>query len=133
MVVGSAETDGMSSSLWTAQFRKGLVELGVLAALARNEAYGYEIVERLNGTAGLETSESTVYPLLARLEREGHLHVRTAPSPSGPPRRYYRLTAAGHKRLHNMARYWFEIQASLNDLVKEFRDDDDRPREAGQQ
>src|SRR3954454_23013813 len=113
------EVECMSSPLWTAQFRKGLVELCVMATLARDEAYGYQILERLNGTAGLATTESTVYPLLARLERDGHLSVRTAPSTSGPPRRYYRLTAAGRQRLQNMARYWFQIQDSINHLLKE--------------
>ena len=121
----------MSTTLWTTQFRKGLVEFCVLATLDPGEAYGYEIVERLNGAAGLATAESTVYPLLARLEREGHLTVRTAPSPSGPPRRYYRLTAAGRQRLRNMAHYWFQIQESINHLVKEYRHDDGAP-EPGQ-
>lgn len=120
----------MSAALWTTQFRKGLVEFCVLATLEPGEAYGYQILERLNGAAGLATAESTVYPLLARLERDGHLTVRTAPSPSGPPRRYYRLTAAGRHRLRNMARYWFQIQESINHLVKEFRHDDGT-REAG--
>lgn len=114
----------MGTPLWTTQFRKGLVELCVLATLGRGEAYGYQIVEQLNRAAGLATTESTVYPLLTRLERDGLLTVRSAVSPAGPPRRYYRLTAAGQQRLRNMARYWFEIQDSINALVKEHRHDD---------
>jgi PadR family transcriptional regulator PadR len=114
----------MSTPLWTTQFRKGLVELSVLATLERGEAYGYQIVERLRRTPVLATTESTVYPLLARLERDGLLTVRTAVSPAGPPRRYYRLTRAGQQRLRNMVRYWFEIQNSINSLVKEPCHDD---------
>jgi PadR family transcriptional regulator PadR len=95
-----------------------------MATLEQGEAYGYQIVERLNGAAGLATTESTVYPLLARLEREGLLSVRTAPSPAGPPRRYYTLTRAGQQRLRNMTRFWFQIQDSINQLVKEHRHDD---------
>jgi PadR family transcriptional regulator PadR len=121
------ERDRMNPALWTAQFRKGLVEFCVLATLEPGEAYGYQILERLNAAPGLATAESTVYPLLARLERDGHLTVRTAPSPSGPPRRYYRLTPAGRTRLRNMARYWFQIQDSINHLVKEHRNDDGPP------
>jgi PadR family transcriptional regulator PadR len=114
----------MNTPLWITQFRKGLVELCVLATLDRGEAYGYQIVERLNDAAGLATTEGTVYPLLARLEREGLLSVRTGASPAGPPRRYYLLTAAGRQRLRNMARYWFQLQGSINHLVKEYRNDD---------
>jgi PadR family transcriptional regulator, regulatory protein PadR len=108
----------MGIQLWITQFRKGLVELCVMATLRDREAYGYQIVERLGGVAGLEITESTVYPLLARLARERLLSVRTAPSPSGPPRRYYRLTDAGRQRLEEMARHWQQIQGSVNQLLE---------------
>jgi DNA-binding PadR family transcriptional regulator len=49
---------------------------------------------------GLELTESTVYPPLARLAREGQLSVTSAPSPAGPPRRYYRITAKGKQSLN---------------------------------
>jgi PadR family transcriptional regulator PadR len=120
----------MSPALWTTQFRKGLVEFCVLATLEPGEAYGYQILERLNAAAGLETAEGTVYPLLARLHRDGLLAVRTALSPSGPPRRYYRLTAAGRHRLRNMKRYWLQVQDSINQLVTE-DGHDDGTRETG--
>jgi PadR family transcriptional regulator PadR len=103
---------------WVTQLRKGLVELCVMATLREQEAYGYQIVERLGGVAGLAITESTVYPLLARLERDGLLRVRTAASPSGPPRRYYRLTDAGRQHLQDMARHWRQIQASINGLLE---------------
>src|SRR5437588_3541260 len=103
----------MGLQLWVTQFRKGLVELCVMATLREGEAYGYQIVERLGRVAGLAITESTVYPLLARLERDGLLRVRTAPSPAGPPRRYYRLTDAGRRRLQEMARHWQQIQGSV--------------------
>lgn len=103
---------------WITQFRKGLVELCVMAALRDEEAYGYQIVERLDRAAGLELTESTVYPLLARLAREELVRVRTAPSPCGPPRRYYRLTAAGTQRLDQMVRHWQTIQKTVQQLIE---------------
>lgn len=103
--------------LWITQFRKGLVELCVMAALRENEAYGYQIVEQLNRAAGLEITESTVYPLLARLARDRHVSVRTAPSPSGPPRRYYRLTETGQRHLQEMISHWRQIHGSVNQLL----------------
>lgn len=108
----------MGLQLWITQFRKGLVELCVMATLAEGEAYGYQIVERLGQVSGLTITESTIYPLLARLGRDHLLSVRTAASPTGPPRRYYRLTDAGQRRLADMATHWQEIQQSVHDLLK---------------
>jgi len=103
---------------WITQFRKGLVELCILAALRDEEAYGYQIVEKLGEVPGLEVTESTVYPVLARLARDRCVAVRTAPSPSGPPRRYYRLSASGRQRLSDMIGHWQSIQNSINQLVQ---------------
>src|SRR5258708_3174759 len=98
--VATRRVPGMGLQLWITQFRKGLVELCVMATLAEEEeAYGYQIVERLGQVSGLTITESTIYPLLARLGRDHLLSVRTAASPIGPPRRYYRLTEAGQRRL----------------------------------
>jgi PadR family transcriptional regulator PadR len=105
-------------SAWVTQLRKGMVELCVLATLRDAEAYGYQIVERLGRLGGLEVTESTVYPLLARLAREGLVRLRTAPSPAGPPRRYYRLTDAGRQRLEEMSRHWGELRESVNQLLE---------------
>ncbi len=103
---------------WTTQFRKGLVELCVMAVLEDREAYGYQIVEHLGLLAGLEVTESTVYPVLARLARDRLVTTRSAPSPSGPPRRYYRLSEAGRTRLREMAAHWHAIQQSVNQLIQ---------------
>ncbi len=80
---------------WQAQMRKGVVELAILARVARGETYGYELVEALRPLEGLALTESTVYPVLTRLARDGALAVRSAASPAGPTRRYYRLTTEG--------------------------------------
>jgi PadR family transcriptional regulator, regulatory protein PadR len=104
-------------SPWVTQLRKGLVELAVLATIAEGEAYGYGIVERLQGLSGLQFTESTVYPVLARLAREGFLAIRTEPSPAGPARRYYRLTTEGRRRLATMAEGWRTVADSLSSLL----------------
>jgi PadR family transcriptional regulator PadR len=102
---------------WVAQLRKGLVELCVMGALDDGEAYGYEILQRLGDAGNLAVTESTVYPILVRLARDDLVEVRTAPSPSGPPRRYYRLTRQGRRRLEEMRRYWRELVESVNDVI----------------
>jgi PadR family transcriptional regulator PadR len=100
------------------QLRKGVVELAILAAIKRGETYGYRIVEQLRSLEGLELSESTVYPVLTRLAREGMLGVRALESPSGPTRRYYRLTAAGERRLKLLEGSWKAICQSLGTLIE---------------
>ena len=104
-------------SHWETQLRKGLVELAVLATIARGETYGYRIVEQLQGLDGLQFTESTVYPVLTRLARDGLLGVRTEPSPAGPVRRYYRLTAQGEQRFRQMAESWKTVSQSLSGLL----------------
>ena len=89
-----------------------------MAALRQGEAYGYELLQKLAGVDGLAITESTVYPILSRLKKEGSVKVRVAPSPAGPPRRYYRLTGLGRARLNQMERYWNEIQTSANALLQ---------------
>jgi PadR family transcriptional regulator PadR len=108
----------METDRWEAQLRKGVVELAVLAMLGHGEAYGYRIVETLRGLDGLQLTESTVYPVLTRLAREGCLAVRTEPSPNGPTRRYYRLTAEGQRRLRHLAEGWRTISGSLAGLLE---------------
>lgn len=105
--------------VWLAQMRRGLVEPCVLAALREGEAYGYEILQRLAAADSLGISESTVYPVLARLAADKLVRVREAPSPSGPPRRYYRLTTLGEARLAEMTASWRQVASVVNELLKE--------------
>jgi PadR family transcriptional regulator, regulatory protein PadR len=103
---------------WEAQLRRGVVELAVLASIGRGETYGYRIVEQLQGLDGLELTESTVYPVLTRLAREGFLAIRTEDSRFGPTRRYYRLTQAGSGRFRRMAESWRMVSKSLSGLIE---------------
>lgn len=110
---------------WSTQLRKGLAELCVLAAVRRlQEAYGYQLVQFLAKHPGLEFTESTVYPLLARLAREGYLTATAKPSPSGPPRRYYRMTASGQQALTMMLDHLAQVDLSIHTII-----DDDPNRE----
>jgi len=104
---------------WSTQLRKGLAELCVLAAVhGLGEAYGYQLVQFLQKHHGLQLTESTVYPLLARLAREGCLSVTSVPSTSGPPRRYYRLTAIGRRSLEAMLAEWANVTRSVSNITQ---------------
>lgn len=103
---------------WITQLRKGLLELCVLNLLAHGEAYGYDIAQRLKALDILAVTESTLYPILARLLEEKLLAVRTVTSSGGPPRRYFSLTPAGRKRLAEMNAYWENLHSVIACLQK---------------
>ncbi len=110
---------------WVTQFRKGLLELYILNLLEHGESYGYEVVQRLKSVSVLAVTESTVYPILSRLRREGYLQVRTEPSPGGPPRRYFSLTRLGEGHLRELNAYWDDLDAAIRNLREKAGSDDD--------
>jgi PadR family transcriptional regulator, regulatory protein PadR len=101
---------------WITQLRKGLVEYCVLMVLSRGESYGYEIVQALKKIEALAVSESTLYPVLSRLREEKLVKTRDVPSPEGPPRRYFALTAMGKVRLAEMNTYWNLLDEAMGEL-----------------
>ncbi len=101
---------------WITQLRRGLVEFCVLNVLSSGEGYGYEIAQSLRTIEELAVTESTVYPVLTRLRKDGYLRVRSGPSPGGPPRRYFSLTALGRRRVAEMNDYWNELNGAIDRL-----------------
>jgi PadR family transcriptional regulator PadR len=101
------------------QFRKGALELAILALLSGGELYGVEIVERLAGKTGLEASAGTVYPLLGRLKKAGVVDTTWRESPVGPPRKYYRLSASGKRELAGMTAAWRGLSSAIDTLLGE--------------
>ena len=97
--------------------KKGLIELATLAALRRGEAYGYQLLQTLARAGPLATTESTLYPTLARLAEERLIAVRIAPSPAGPPRRYYRLTEKGRLHLAGWSDYWTHLSRAVDAML----------------
>lgn len=95
------------------QLLKGVLSLLLLQLLAEQESYGYEVVQRLHDIGMADVLEGTVYPALARLEREGRLVARLVSSSAGPARKYYRPTAAGYEALSSGTDNWL----SLADIV----------------
>lgn len=88
------------------QLKKGVLEVCVLYAISKNESYGYKIISDLQGI--IEISESTLYPILKRLEVGGFLTTRTAEH-GGRLRRYYKITPLGLKKLMAGRRDLMEI------------------------
>jgi PadR family transcriptional regulator PadR len=102
---------------WISQMRKGVLEIAVLALLARGEMYGFEIVSSLEANPQLTISAGTVYPLLSRLRKASLTESVWRESPVGPPRKYYQLTQAGSDELVQMTAAWAAFSAELDDLL----------------
>ncbi len=79
-----------------AQMKRGFVEACVLVAVRDEESYGYQIIRDVPAVLGL--TESTLYPVLKRLEAAGHVSARSAEH-NGRLRKYYRITDSGRARL----------------------------------
>lgn len=77
------------------QLRKGILELAIMTALYHKTHYGYSLVRNLAGSGSVELKEGTIYPILARLAREGLVHSEWVESSQGPPRKYYSLSVSG--------------------------------------
>lgn len=89
------------------QLKKGLLDVCVLALLAKGDSYGYQLVTELGEV--VEVSESTLYPILKRLEAGGMLTTYTREH-GGRLRRYYRITAGGRARLVQFDEEWAEME-----------------------
>jgi PadR family transcriptional regulator, regulatory protein PadR len=101
-----------------AQMRRGTLQYCVLALLASEERYGFDLVRGLADVDGMVTSEGTIYPLLSRLRRDGLVESTWQESPSGPPRRYYRATSAGRQALGDFKREWSRFRDAVDTLVE---------------
>ena len=99
------------------QLRRGAVEYCVLALLRDGERYGFELVRKLAEVDGLVTSEGTIYPLLTRLRRDRLVTTFWRESESGPPRRYYELTAEGRDALSSFAGEWARFRDGVDALL----------------
>ncbi|MEO1267446.1 MAG: PadR family transcriptional regulator [Myxococcota bacterium] len=109
-------TQSRNPPVWMAQMRKGVAEFAVLMVIESGEIHGYGIYEHLSHRDLLNLSEGTLYPLLARLKRQGMLHTRKAASPGAPPRHLYTLTQEGHDRLNAMRAHWVRLSRSVHAL-----------------
>lgn len=88
------------------QLKRGLLDVCVLAAIKSEDSYGYKIIKDLKPY--VELSESTLYTILKRLEAASMLTVRTAEH-DGRLRKYYRITAAGLRRIEEFREEWKEV------------------------
>ena len=95
------------------QMRKGILEYCILSIISRGEIYASDIINELK-KAKLLVVEGTLYPLLTRLKNNGLLSYNWQESTSGPPRKYYILSAAGLEVLQKLDKTWEELAYAVS-------------------
>ena len=98
------------------QLKRGLLDVCVLAAIKSEDSYGYQIIKDMKPY--VEISESTLYPILRRLEAAELLTVRSAEH-NGRLRKYFHITPAGLARIDDFQKEWQEIVAIYHFVTKE--------------
>jgi len=101
------------------QLLKGILEGCVLSIIARGETYGYEILDELQNAGFNDLGEGTLYPVLARLDKNGDIACRKARSPLGPVRKYYSITDKGKENYKDFLERYRSISACADRLLAE--------------
>lgn len=102
------------------QMKKGLLEVCILSVLQRGDSYGYKMIKDLADY--IKLSESTLYPILRRLEASGYLTVYTVEHNSRL-RKMYRITDTGTQQIKEFLVGWEEIEAIYQYIKEGVRDE----------
>lgn len=101
------------------QLLKGLLDMCLLGVVSGGPSYGYEMVRRLN-KRGLEIAgETSIYPVLRRLKKRDLVESYLEDSPSGPARKYYRITPAGRRLLEEWVADWETVRNGVDDVLRD--------------
>jgi PadR family transcriptional regulator PadR len=95
--------------------RKGLLEFLILKIVSADKVYVADMVKRLAET-DFATQEGTLYPLLSKMRREELVDYEWQESDSGPPRKYYKVTAKGKAQLAEFKNYWEYLNNTIDKL-----------------
>lgn len=99
------------------QYKKGVLELCVMALLTKQDRYGYEISETLSKQINI--ADGTVYPILRKLKADGLLTTYLQEESGGPPRKYYSLTQLGRETYEKDRREYLLFAGTVRQLLEE--------------
>lgn len=105
-----------------AQLRRGILDACVLAVLEKGESYGYKMITDINEF--IPITESTLYPILKRLEAGGMVSVRSLEH-NGRLRKYYNITDLGRSHITDQLREWEELIKVYQYIVREREENND--------
>ena len=97
------------------ELRRGVIAIAVLSQLSKEE-YGYSLLKALSDQ-GLEVDQSTLYPLLRRLESQGLLQSEWRIADEARPRRYYVISPQGAEVLNQLKEEWFGMAATMKKML----------------
>lgn len=100
------------------QLKKGLLEVCVLTVLNRDDSYGYQIIKDVSPYIAI--SESTLYPILKRLESNQCVTVSSVEH-NGRLRKYYKITTVGRNQIDDFLDNWKEVMTVYNFITEEMR------------
>ncbi len=103
------------------QLKRGMLDVCVLAAIKDEDSYGYQIIKDMKPFVTI--SESTLYPILRRLEAGAFLTVRSVEH-NGRLRKYYHITDSGKARIEEFKEEWKELESIYRFIIREENDND---------
>ena len=108
---------------WTAELKKGSIQLCLLALLAKHQKYGFQILHELRERSDgfFDLKEGTLYPALRRLEERGFVKSHWEERESGMPRKYYRLTERGRRALTEAIGVWDRMTRGAERVLEDGR------------
>ena len=102
---------------WPGEWMRGVLTLCVLGVVAEGRTYGYAVAARLS-EAGLGTVKGgTLYPILGRLENDGYVTSSWGAGESGPGRKFFEVTSAGHEHLAATSALWADFVGRAQSLL----------------
>lgn len=103
----------------SSQLLKGVLDMCLLALIAEEPCYGYEMASKLEERGLRLVSDGSIYPTLSRLQRaELITGFFVEADGSGPPRKYYRIADAGRARLDEWTREWERLSAGVDSVLQ---------------
>ena len=99
------------------QFRKGVLEICVLALISKKDMYGYEIVQNISKV--INVNEGTIYPILRRLTKDEYFESYILESSEGPARKYYKITNLGKDYLDKMMKEWNDFVTAVSLILND--------------
>ena len=101
------------------QLLKGVLDMCLLAIIEEEPSYGYEMADKLSSKGLHLTSEGSIYPTLSRMQRSSLIEgFFVEADGSGPPRKYYRISAEGERRLAEWRDEWSSLRDGVDEVLK---------------
>lgn len=108
----------MDGTVIPSAWLRGVLDFCLLGLLRAGEAYGYELMRRLEDCGIGPVPGGSLYPALLRLEKQGLLSAQWRAGSGGPGRKYYKLTAAGQVAFEDDVQRWGSFTGAIDTLVE---------------